>query len=151
MTATAANLGDDPQSIRRLADEYRDAAAPLMERRRHGEPLSLAPYRLIAIHAVELYLNAVLRHHGVDEGAIRALGHDLGARLRLAESKGLKLKKLTTAHLQFLAETKEYVQTRYRPLALATPSQLNRLQATLDEVARKSVAVIDGPGVPLNS
>jgi hypothetical protein len=142
MTA-GASMADDPQSVRRLADEYRDAAEPLLQRRRHGEPLSLAPYRLIAIHAVELYLNAVLRHHGVEDGAIRALGHDLEARLQTAASKGLKLRKRTVAHLQALAASREYVEIRYRPLALPTPSQLNRLQATLAEVSKKATKIIE--------
>jgi hypothetical protein len=133
---------DDPQSVRRLADEYRDAAGPLLERRRRGEPLSLAPYRLIAIHAVELYLNALLRHHGMEDAAIRALGHDLGARLHLATARGLRLRKRTMEHLQALAQNREYVETRYRP-ALAKASQLNRLQATLEEVSNKAAAAME--------
>ena len=145
---TTPAVHPDAQSVLRLADEYRDAAAPLLERRRHGEPLSLAPYRLIAIHAVELYLNAVLRHQGVEDGAIKALGHDLAARVQLATAKGLVLRQRTVDHLKELAESREYVLARYRPQGLHEPLQLNDLQATLNEVARRCAAAMDGAARP---
>lgn len=43
-----------------LAVEYRRSAESLLTIGRSGVPLSWAPYRLVAIHTIELYLNAYL-------------------------------------------------------------------------------------------
>ena len=47
------------EQIHRLAEEYRRAAQLLRTQQRQGDPLSLAPCRLTAIHAIELYLNVL--------------------------------------------------------------------------------------------
>jgi hypothetical protein len=67
-----------------LAGEYRLAAATLHGNRRKGKPLSLAPCRLVAIHAIELYLNAFLLAKGLDPKEIRGLQHDLKARVLIS-------------------------------------------------------------------
>lgn len=126
--------------VLRLADEYRRAAIVLAPCGRAGEPLSRAPYRLLAIQAIELYLNAFLLSHGHDAVSVRRLQHDLGARARLAASAGLKLRMRTYAHLESLCTGREYLISRYAPERDAG-SQLNRLAATLDEIARKTAAV----------
>jgi hypothetical protein len=58
--------GDEatPHQVRQLADEYRQAAHHLLENQRKGQPLSQAPFRLSAIQAIELYMNALLLHWG---------------------------------------------------------------------------------------
>ncbi len=123
--------------VQALADEYRKASDMLREFNQKGQPLALAPYRLIAIHAIELYLNAFLLRRGHAAEEIRGLQHDLSARADLALGDGLKLRDKTAKHLRSLSEAREYLVTRYDPdLAGATP-QLNRLWATLKDVAKK--------------
>lgn len=49
-----------------LAEEYRLAAEGLMLNGRPRGPISRAPARLCAIHAIELYLNAFLLAGGAE-------------------------------------------------------------------------------------
>jgi hypothetical protein len=128
-----------------LADEYRRAARVLFDIRRRGHPLSLAPFRLTAIHAVELYLNALLRSEGHEPVHIRNLQHDLATRAELAQQLGMGLRKRTAAHLADLAKQREYLVSRYGPEMVSTTSHITRLMATLDEVAEKSIARIEKP------
>jgi hypothetical protein len=54
-----------------LAEQYRNAAHLLL-RQTQPKPLrSAAPGRLLAIHAIELYLNALLLHKGLKPQEIR--------------------------------------------------------------------------------
>lgn len=126
-----------PLSIRQLADEYRTAAHSLFAQRRKRKPLSLAPCRLSAIHAVELYLNAFLLYRGRDASSVRGLQHNLAAHADLAKEAGLVLKKLTTRHLHAINTNREYLVSRYSPELTATHSNISRLLATLDEVGNK--------------
>ncbi len=126
-----------PGQIRLLADEYRKAAHLLQQLGRGGEPLSRAPFRLSAIHAIELYLNALLLHRGYAPSKIRRMQHNLAERTGLAIAGGLRLRSRTAAHLNALAENREYLVTRYGPELNGPTSQINRLEATLEEVAKK--------------
>lgn len=128
--------------VRLLAAEYRRAAHALQQLGRRGEPLSRAPYRLSAIHSIELYLNALLLARGHEPTKVRGLQHDLATRTDLAIASGLRLRTRTAAHLRSLAATREYLVTRYGPEMSATASQVNRLTATLDEVAKKVTLLI---------
>ena len=111
-----------------------------------GEPISAGPMRLLAIHSIELNLSAYLLLQGSSWPAIRRMGHDLTARLESATAKGLVLRERTSAHIRAIARDREYLIARYGPDCLATASQMNRLLATLEEVARKvSRAVADAP------
>jgi len=135
-----------------LADEYCRAAQTLLECGRKGKPLSRAPFRLCAVHAIELYLNALLLHRGDKPEQIRGRKHDLAERTRLALESGLKLRERTADHLIKMTETREYLVSRYAPEMSSTLSEINRLEATLNEVGRK-VAVIVRNGrsyVPLS-
>ena len=132
-----------PGEIRLLADEYRKAAHLLQRLGRTGEPLSRAPFRLAAIHAIELYLNALLLHRGYAPSEIRRMQHDLAQRTGLAIACGLRLRSRTAVHLNALAENREYLVTRYGPEISGTISRINRLEATLDEVARKVTKVLE--------
>lgn len=131
-----------PRQVLLLANEYRRAAEALMQIGRRREPLSRAPYRLVAIHAIELYLNALLLASGHPSARLRGLHHDLAARSDFALDFKLNLRKRTLAHLHRLSNNREYLVTRYDPEASAS-SQLNRLAATLTEVAEKVTKVID--------
>jgi hypothetical protein len=131
-----------PIDIRKLADEYRRAALHLLPLGRRREPLSRAPFRLSALQAIELYLNALLLHHGHEASQIRGWQHDIATRTDLAIAHGLTLRKRTAAHLRALSQTREYLSTRYGPETASTASQVNRLAATLDEVALKVTRAI---------
>lgn len=131
--------------IRLLADEYRKAAHLLKQLGRTSQPLSRAPFRLSAIHAIELYLNALLVHRGYAPREIRGMQHDLAKRTGLAIANGLRLRSRTTAHLNSLAENREYLVTRYGPELRGTISQINRLEATLNEVSRKVTELLTSP------
>jgi hypothetical protein len=133
-----------PRQLLMLADEYRQAAHVLQKQGRAGEPLSRAPSRLVAIHAIELYFNALLLHRGLKSAEIRALGHRLAERSRLAQGHGLHLRKLTMAHLEAMTGNREYLISRYGPEMTATVSQINRLMATLDEVGKKVSRIVTG-------
>ncbi|MEJ1116906.1 hypothetical protein V9K92_00225 [Phyllobacterium sp. CCNWLW109] len=122
------------RGILNLATQYQDATNKLGES--FSKP-SQIPLRLLAIHAMELYLNAFLLAKGVDPATIRNLRHDLGARTRMASDAGLILRKRTVAHLARLSESNEYHLIRYAPVLLSALSQLNRVMATLDELSRK--------------
>lgn len=125
-----------PAQILLLADEYRIAAEALLSIGRRGVPLSRAPYRLVAIQAIELYFNALLLHAGHPANSLRGLQHDLAKRTQLAVGMKLILRRRTVTHLESLSQTREYLITRYDP-AQSAASQLNRLAATLTKVADK--------------
>lgn len=126
-----------PRQIHELAEEYRKAATKLLELGRPGKPHTRAPFRLSAIHAIELYLTAFLLHRGHNPGQVRKMQHDLAARMEHALEAGLRLRAKTAKHLQSLSQNREYLVTRYGPELAATASQINRLTATLEEVAAK--------------
>lgn len=133
------------KDVRLLADQYRQAAHLLRPMGRPKDPLSRAPFRLTAIHAIELYLNALLLHRGIDPRQIRGLQHDLARRAEIADSSGLRLRARTAAHLGAVAQQREYLVTRYGPELAGTASQINRLAATLEEVSRKVTLLLDAP------
>jgi hypothetical protein len=120
-----------------LANEYKESAQVLLPRGRRGVPLSRAPYRLVAIHAIELYLNALLLHAGATPSAVRGLQHNLALRTEKAIATGLRLRARTAAHLKALTASREYLVSRYGAEMTSTTSQINRLTATLEEVAKK--------------
>lgn len=68
--------------------------------------------------------------------------HDLSERTERAQEAGLRLRAKTAKHLQSLSQDREYLVTRYGPELAATASQVNRLTATLEEVAAKVTALI---------
>lgn len=131
-----------PQQILILAEEYRRAAEAVLPTGRRRQPLSRAPYRLLAIHAVELYLNAFLLAAGHASTRLRGLQHDLAERTRFALDAKLPLRKRTAEHLRRLSEGREYLITRYDP-ATKPLSEINRIAATLNEVAEKVARRID--------
>jgi hypothetical protein len=98
-----------------LANEYRRASELLHDLGRRGEPLSRAPVRLTAIHAIELYLSAVLLEHGREPREVRALGHELFERAKLARAGGLCLRERTLAHLGALDANRELFGFAVRP------------------------------------
>lgn len=130
-----------PSEVLALAHEYRRAAEALLPTGRRGSPLSRAPYRLIAIHAIELYLNAHLLAAGHSPAEVRRLQHDFASRTQRAIDTRLVLRLRTLTHLKRLSERREYLTTRY-DCAPTETSELNRLGASLAEVAEKVSAIV---------
>src|SRR5437870_94049 len=97
-----------PGQVLSLAEEYRLAAHALLPTGRRGQPLSRAPYRLVAIHSLELHLNALLLATGQPQAKVRGLQHDFVIRSELALAAGLKLRTRTILHLRGLSERREY-------------------------------------------
>ena len=60
----------------------------------------------------------------------------VGAKLRQAEVKGLKLRKKTLDHLHELTKSREYLTSRYDPSDPGS-SPLTRLKASLHDVRKK--------------
>jgi hypothetical protein len=89
------------------------------------------------VHAIELYLDAFLRGVGESPCRLRAHGHDLRMRAALAMDRGLALRAKTRTHLIRLTVDREYIVLRYGPDRAASVSDLNRLLASLGEIARK--------------
>ena len=127
--------------ILELAGEFRQAAYAMIPLGRRGNPLSRL-CRFSAIHSIELHLNALLLHAGHEPARIRRMQHDLAERIELAMESGLKLRKRTASHILTIVGNREYLVTRYGPEIPASVSQLNRLTATLDEVANKVAAIM---------
>ncbi|MGF6178375.1 hypothetical protein [Ensifer sp. 4252] len=122
------------REILNLAAQYKDAAVKLGESSSKSNHI---PRRLLALHAIELYLNALLRAQGADHETIRDIRHDLGESTRIAVAAGLVLRKRTLAHLAALSASNEYHVIRYAPELTIKLSQVNRVMATLDELAQK--------------
>lgn len=135
--------GATPDQVLKLANEYSRAAAILIERRTKKAPLSSAPIRFSALHAIELYLNAFLLKAGMTPSQLRGLLHDLAKRTDLALQHGLVLRNGTLKHLRELAETREYLATRYGADILSPGAEITRITATLDELNTKVSRAID--------
>ncbi|UPA28022.1 hypothetical protein K6301_22485 (plasmid) [Shinella oryzae] len=124
-----------------LAARYRDAAITLGERL--SKPNHL-PRRLLALHSIELYLDALLLANGYDGETIRGIERDFNKRTRIATDIGLVLRKRTAAHLATLSSSREYLAVSYGPETTATLSQMNRVMATLDELSLKVQRMLQG-------
>ena len=77
--------------------------------------MSLAPMRLCAFHATELYLAAYLREMGVPPREVRSFRHDTARMAFEAQRLGLSLKKKVQERLQKVRDNREYLVTRYDP------------------------------------
>ena len=132
------------EEVIRLANHYRGAANDLLRMAQEKGPSRVAPCRLCAVHAIELYLNAFLLKLGHPPERIRDSRHDLAARAALANAGGLGLRRRTAIHLAAMTLGREYLVLRYDP-GMAELPPLNRLWATLDEIARKVTRAVAIP------
>jgi hypothetical protein len=105
----------------------------------------------LAIQAIELYLNALLLERGHTAVELRRLQHNLAARTELALAEGLVLRVRTVAHLRALCDGREYLVSRYAPDQAKDATQVNRLAATLDEVARKTSTIAKASTPPIGA
>ncbi len=127
----SASVGD----ILELAQQYKMAATVLGEHSPRGKQHN--PRRFLALHSIELHLNAFLLAKGLDSKAIRGLKHNIGERSRMAMDAGLILRRRTAEHLATLTSNREYLVIRYGPEMTATLTQVNRVMATLEELSKK--------------
>ncbi|RFB99138.1 hypothetical protein B5K11_01455 [Rhizobium leguminosarum bv. trifolii] len=123
-----------PLEVLDLADAYSRASKLLFSEGQERVALSIAPARMCAIHAIELYLNAFLRHQGVAPEEIRARMHSLAEPMFVAK---LQLRKKTARHLEVMTAKREYLISRYAPDQAREHTELTRLTATLKEVMAK--------------
>ncbi len=131
--ATSASAAD----LLRLADSYHAAALALLGSAGAPDAAARAPARFCAVHAIELYLDAFLRGLGESPGRLRAHGHDLRLRAALAIDCGLALRRKTALHLIRLTRDREHLALRYGPSRAVQVCEINRLAASLEEIARK--------------
>lgn len=134
--------------ILELAGHYRTAAMLLGEHSPRRKQIAHAPRRFLALHSIELYLNAFLLAHGHDPKTMRGQ-HDIGERARRAIADGLILRKRTAEHLETLSSNREYLVTRYGPEMTTTLSQVNRVMATLEELSLKVGKIVGGHAASL--
>ncbi|WP_397544793.1 hypothetical protein, partial [Roseovarius salis] len=113
IASTYPGTNASPLEIFALAAEYHSAAEGLILKGRPRQPISRAPARLCAIHAIELYLNAFLLSSGDSPEKVRAHFHNLADRANTAVTRGLVLRKLTLNHLVRMTEDREYLISRY--------------------------------------
>lgn len=146
----------DARGILLLAGEYGRTAHVLLKQpqKKKSGAIAHAPARLLANHALELYLNAYLRHLGVTPEKIREINHNYAEKIELASdinlllgktSNGLKLKQSTENHLMQMTSDKEYLSARYSPRCMAEAfSEIHRkrLAATLEDIATKIEKII---------
>jgi len=127
------------REVLELAGAYNNAAVVLfINAEKLGgltyAPLHYAPARMCAIHAIELFLNAFLRHEGISHGQIRGRMHNLADPSFVTT---LKLRKKTAQHLQDMSEKREYLISRYGPEMVSQHTEVNRLMATSEEIMQK--------------
>jgi hypothetical protein len=136
--------GDSMDSLKTLAlaAEYEQASIALRKLARRGEFQSFAPFRLAALHALELYFVSFLRMHGVANTEIRSTGHQFCAKMELAARYGFSVRKRTCDHLAQLTGNREYLVTRYDTTMLPLLTQVNRLEATLKEVGANVTLIV---------
>jgi hypothetical protein len=137
--------------LKELAMHYADAACVFEKLPHTPKGLALVPFRLLAIHAIELTFNAVLVHNSVKAEEIRAMHHDLRAHMVMAETFGLKLRPKTVKHICDLTANREYLVHRYDPAESLRAGHLNRLIATLREVSKKTNQLLAAEKAPPNA
>jgi hypothetical protein len=139
--------GASAAEIVRFAQAYHTSALMLIEAGRGREAVDRAPGRYCALHAIELYLDAFLRAAGEAPGRLRAHQHNFGMRAALAMERGLAIRRKTALHLVQLSRQREDLVVRYRPDCMDAICELNRLVASLEEIARKvRAAIVPGGG-----
>lgn len=120
-----------------LAAQYRDAAGTLRAHLPKTSPRPVAPIRFCALQAVELYLCAYLMQRGIPFKDARSQQHNLRVLVDSAIQNGFRLRQKTVRHLHLISETREYFTMRYGPEIPPGANELQRLFATLDEVASR--------------
>ena len=124
-----------PDELLRHADLYRDQAQVLLAA--FGKAHARAPGHLLALQAIELYLNAFLRSHGEPHATSRGRQHDLERCAAAARAAGLDLRPRTEQHLRETRERREYLAVRYAAEMSLNFGPPSRMVATLNDVAER--------------
>lgn len=132
-----ANRPQDGKALRALAEEYCKAAALLCDEGPRGKSICWAPFRLCAIHAIELHLSAFLLDAGYEWSSIKKMNHHLDQRAMLATEHGLNLRKRSSDLLAKLSSEASYSVTRYVPERLADGRHPSQIMAVLKEISSK--------------
>ncbi|MCA0890011.1 hypothetical protein [Qipengyuania flava] len=129
-----------------LADEYRFAAQLLVQNGRPKQPRSRAPFRMVAIHAVELYLNAFLLQSGHSAGQVRGLQHNLAARADLAVDRGLVLRKRTSDRGIAVMDSRERNLSNQKTFLVTITRLRDHLTLVVDSSDKLGAAVARNKG-----
>ncbi len=140
--------GLTPYGIYLLGRSFEDAGNAVMLHQKR--PFSDHPARLLFLHAIETFLRAYLRLHGVEPAELRAYMHDTQKMLIAATAKGLVLDPRTVKYVAATSDEGDYVRVRYDydlrslsdtwPDVSARPRRINHL---VSAVAGLRVAVRD--------
>jgi len=136
MAPVAAYPGDQANvdEVLALADQYARCARHLYNGLNAAKPLQVAPARFCAMHALELYRNALARSLGERNADVRSRVHNLYDPVHVAV---LRLRKATAKHLYDLSERREYLIARYGPECTDQHLPMDTLLSTLNEVSEK--------------
>lgn len=124
-----------PDQILRLAESYAEAARRLYAAPKPRTGLWHAPFRLCALHSIELYINAFLRFRGTAPDCVRARLHDCW---HAEFATVLDLRAGTRRHLQTILEHRDYLCVRYAPETARDWVPVNRVHASLSDIMAKS-------------
>ncbi len=134
----------DPRKLFELAGTYRLAFDTLCDQMQKGPGGLHSPASFCGIHAIELYLQALLRMDGVCPVEARGFRHRLSDIAAHPSVAALALRKRTRDHLCSITQSREYLVVRYAPDLKAERSQRNQIEASLEDLARKIGARFNG-------
>lgn len=128
-----------PQDVLVLANQYRSAFENLRRPKGAAAKALIAPAHLCAIHAIELYLHALLRQEGTPYPALRDHHHKLADMVTYECVAELNLRTKTIQHLKTMTDSREYVVVRYAPEMKHKRSNPTQVEATLKDIADKVI------------
>ncbi len=104
------SAGTTPYGVFLLADDFLEGA-----QRTFGGRISSdnSPARLLAYHAIELFLKTFLRSHGEEVTKLRSYNHDLTGMLGAAIAYGLSPSSKVVDRLRQVEDNNDYVRCRY--------------------------------------
>ena len=126
--------GASVEEVLALARSYAAAARRLLSTKPMPKLVARAPAHLCAVHAIELYLHAFLKHRGTIHSELRSMHHNVADMLDRAVKEGLVVDARTVEHIGRLVGKREYLVSRYAPDRLADLSHPDRILASLKAI-----------------
>lgn len=105
--------GLTPHGIFILAESYQEAGELVWAGVRPRSRLTLAPMRLLYLHALEGFMRAFLRIHGKKSADLRSYMHDFTRLLDDCTARGLHISAESAAFINKVATASEYSRVRY--------------------------------------
>lgn len=133
-----------------FAESYWLSAAGLRELQVKGAPNRAYPIFFLYYHAIELYLKAYLRAHGLAVDHLqKAFGHDTGKLSKRVRELGAPIKLKEMGLFDIVGTANAAILSRYQAGGYRLPpmSALERACRSLREIAGH--AIEDGTGVPV--